>query len=154
MPVVEVDDVRPVLKRTNPGGSRYTEERKLVGVRRKRPVIIFPVVDAPGTLRLEQLVMQNDVLHATSAGDLPDLDVVLCSAKRHGDRRRSYGTGQSVQRPIGRCRNLHPPAFAGQSHGQVAHDVSDATDFATGEGAVLRGEKQDRVHIEDCFPNA
>ena len=87
--------------------------------------------------------MQHNVLDTRFAGNTPDLDVVRSAAKRHGQCRYSFGPGQLVQNPIGRCCDTHLPAFRGQCPRQIAHDVTDAADLATGQGTVLGREEYD-----------
>ena len=100
------------------------------------------MIDLARAIPRELRVLQNDVTNvAVAVLQLPGIDGLCRAAKRDFQFRQVLGARQCVQCTVGRCRDPDVPSGGPERVGQIAYDVTDAADFATGQGTVLRRQE-------------
>ena len=99
-------------------------------------------------------MLEDNVMHAiTAAWNFPDTDGVRIAAKFDVDRCKNSCVGQPVQSAVRWCRDGYVPILGCQSDRQIADDVADPADLATGQGAVFGRQKYDGAGIDNCQPS-
>jgi hypothetical protein len=117
-------------------------------------MVMVPDVNEPGAVFRKETMLKDNVLHAiTVAWDLPDADRVRSAAKFDVDCGQNACVRQPVQGAVRWRRDGNVPTFGCQSNRQVANDVADPADFATGQGAVLGRQKYDGAGFDNCQPS-
>ncbi len=141
MPVVKMNDLWPEVSLVDIGGGRGTEKCELGGIRRERIGCAIVAIDDASTLGREQYVLQRYMFHPfVGAGNSVDIHRVPGTCERNVNSRPSLGTGDIVEHSVGRCHYGWCPATLGERHRQIAYDVADAANLATGQRAILRGQ--------------
>ncbi len=113
------------------------------------------MINLAGAVTTELRMLEDDMSHvAVAVLQLPDVDGLGPAAKRDVQGRQVFGTRQRMQRPVGRGRDRNVPARGPERMWQVAYDVADAADLATGQGTVLRRQEYDRPGVDRCLPTA
>ena len=99
-------------------------------------------------------MLEDDIAYAKAfAWNFPDADGIRFAAKIDVDRCQNARIGQPVQRAVRRRRDGNVPTLGRQSDRQVADNVANPADLATGEGAVLGRQKYDGAGIDNGQPS-
>ena len=151
MPVVQVYRVGQGIQGVDPARYGGTEESELVrvgGIRTQRTVVMVDasrfgrhhhlVLEQHGANRLHDQFERAHRVHGTAEPDL--------------ERRQLGGAGQAVKCTVRRREHGGVTSLPVQSARQVADDVADAADLATGQRAVLRGNEKDVLGSDSGLP--
>ena len=151
---MHVHNVRQPLAGENPLGSHRRVKCELVRVVGVRAMVMVSDVNEPGTVFRKEAMLEDNVPHAiTVARNFPDADGVRITAKFDIDRCQNAGVGQPVQSAVRWRRDGNVPILGRQSDRQVADDVANPADLATGQGAVFGRQKYDGAGIDKCQPS-